>query len=77
MRAFNSLDETSRLISLRLDVTWLSWFAQKLLLPLSEIDGDIENSLGQYVEGVPEHYCRIVMARSMRFRHTQCADLIL
>ena len=20
---------------------------------------DIENSLGQYVEGVPEHYCRV------------------
>ena len=44
---------------LRLDVTWLSWFAQKLLRPLSEIDENIENSLGQYVEGVPEHYCRV------------------
>lgn len=50
----NSLDETSRFDILRLDMTWLSWFAQKLLRPLSEIDEDIENSLGQYVEGVPE-----------------------
>ncbi len=57
--AFNSLDETSRFDILRLDVTWLSWFAQKLLRPLSEIDENIENSLGQYVEGVPEHYCRV------------------
>ena len=57
--AFNSLDETSRFDILRLDMTWLSWFAQKLLRPLSEIDEDIENSLGQYVEGVPEHYCRV------------------
>ena len=47
--AFNSLDETSRFDILRLDVTWLSWFAQKLLRPLSEIDENIENSLGQYV----------------------------
>ena len=57
--SFNSLDETSRFDILRLDVTWLSWFAQKLLRPLSEIDENIENSLGQYVEGVPEHYCRV------------------
>ena len=32
--AFNSLDETSRFDILRLDMTWLSWFAQKLLRPL-------------------------------------------
>lgn len=57
--AFNSLDAGSGFDILRLDVTWLSWFADKLLMPLTEIDPDIGLGLDAFLSGVPEHYSRI------------------
>lgn len=57
--AFNMLNSSSNYDVLRLDVTWLSWFAQKLLMPLTDIDPDIENSFGDFLEGTPERYAKV------------------
>ena len=39
--AFNSLDDDAIFDVLRLDVTWLSCFAERILRPLEEIDPSI------------------------------------
>lgn len=57
--AFNALHADSSFDILRLDVTWLSWFADKLLLPLTEIDPDIGLCLSSFLKGVPEQYSQI------------------
>lgn len=41
----------------RIDVTWLSWFAEKVLLSLEEIEPDIKASLNGYVPEVIDKYC--------------------
>lgn len=43
----------------RIDVTWLSWFAEKILLPLEQIDEGISKDLGEYIRGVEDRYARI------------------
>ncbi len=53
---FNSLREDAIFDVLRLDVTWLSWFAQKILKPLKEIDPDVEGVLSAFLTGTPEKY---------------------
>ena len=57
--AFNAMDASARFDVLRLDVTWLSWFAEKLLMPLTDIDPGIEPVLEGFLEGTPGHYARI------------------
>lgn len=57
--AFQSLDASSAFDVLRLDMTWLSWFAEKLLLPLTDIDPDIEETFSDFLSGTPEHYSRV------------------
>lgn len=54
--AFNHLDETSQFDVIRLDVTWLSWFAKRLLMPLTEIDPRVGDCFGEFLKGTPEHY---------------------
>ena len=39
-----------------MDVTWLSWFSEKLLMPLTQIDADISGCLSDFLEGTPENY---------------------
>lgn len=56
---FNTLDASSNFDVLRLDVTWLSWFAEKLLLPLTDIDPFIEDSFNGFVDGISEHYTQV------------------
>ncbi len=56
---FNNLNESSNFDVLRLDVTWLSWFSQKLLMPLTDIDPDIENSFSEFLDGTPQRYARV------------------
>lgn len=43
----------------RLDVTWLSWFADKLLLPLEEIDPDINKIFSEYLPDLRDKYSYI------------------
>lgn len=56
---FNTLNPASNFDVLRLDVTWLSWFAEKLLLPLTEIDPNIENSFGSFLDGIADRYTKV------------------
>ena len=44
---------------IRLDVTWLSWFAEKLLVPLTDVDPDAGRDLEGFLSGVPERCCRV------------------
>ena len=42
---------------LRIDVRWLSWFAERLLLPLEQIDPDIKNVFSEYLPALEYKYC--------------------
>ncbi len=57
--AYNSLSASRHFDVLRLDVTWLSWFAEKLLMPLSDIDPNIESLMGNFIDETPQYYARI------------------
>lgn len=57
--AFNTLNQSSNFDVLRLDVTWLSWFAEKLLMPLTDIDPAIDRSFGEFLDGTLKHYARV------------------
>ncbi len=44
---------------LRIDTTFLSWFAKKVLVPLDEMDNKIGNLLPNFLDGVAERYSLI------------------
>lgn len=44
---------------LRIDITFLSWFAQKLLVPLEELDPKISEMLPQFLDGVSQRYSTV------------------
>lgn len=44
---------------LRIDITFLSWFAQKLLVPLEELDPEINRILPQFLDGVSHRYSTV------------------
>lgn len=56
---FNNIREGTIFDVLRLDVTWLSWFAHKILVPLTEIDPSVEGDLEHFLEGTPQHYAYV------------------
>lgn len=56
--AYNSLSASHHFDVLRLDVAWLSWFAEKLLMPLTDIDPDIETLLDGFIDGTPQYYAK-------------------
>lgn len=41
---------------LRIDVTWLSWFAERLFVPLEEIDSKIKHVFAEYIPALVEKY---------------------
>ncbi|RPF47842.1 multiple sugar transport system substrate-binding protein [Hydrogenoanaerobacterium saccharovorans] len=41
---------------IRLDVTWLSWFANQILFPLEDIDPNINSLSNRYLDGVLQSY---------------------
>lgn len=41
----------------RIEVRWISWFAEKILCPLDQIDPDIKNSINQYLPDLIDKYC--------------------
>jgi len=53
---FNTMEESSIYDVVRLDVTWLSWFAHKILLPLEKIEPKIASVLDTFVEGLSRQY---------------------
>ncbi len=40
----------------RIDVTWLSWFAQRLLIPLEEVDPNIKDVFKEYIPSLIDKY---------------------
>lgn len=49
--------ETSDLYDvLRLDMTWLSWFAERILLPLEEVDPGIRQVFPEYLPSLSDKY---------------------
>lgn len=43
----------------RMDVTWLSWFAEKILLPLETIDAGISDNFSEYIPALSDKYSKI------------------
>ena len=56
---FNNLREGSSFDVIRLDVSWLSWFAEKLLLPLNAVSPGIEKELTGFLPGLLERFCYV------------------
>lgn len=54
-----SMDASSMYDIIRLDVTWLSWFAEKLLVPLEQIYADAPKLLDRFVEGLGTRYSHV------------------
>jgi multiple sugar transport system substrate-binding protein len=50
------MDESSIYDVIRLDVTWLSWFAAKILLPLENISGSLNLNFDSFVNGISKQY---------------------
>lgn len=53
---FSNIQDNSKFDVIRIDVTWLSWFAHKLLIPLEQIDPNITSTLDRFLDGTPEIY---------------------
>lgn len=56
---YTGLSRESVFDIIRLDVTWLSWFADKILVPLCDIDPGAEALLPTFLRGAPERCCRV------------------
>ena len=53
---FESMEKSSVYDVVRLDVTWLSWHAGRILRPLEEIDPAIAGLLDTFVDGIDRKY---------------------
>lgn len=52
--------ESFRLFDIfRIDVTWMSWFAEKILLPLDSIDDDISGAASGYLPALVDKYAKV------------------
>lgn len=54
---FNNMRESAVFDVIRMDVTWFSFFARKILRPMAEIDPDAENDLRAFLPGTVRPYC--------------------
>jgi multiple sugar transport system substrate-binding protein len=54
--AFSDMNESSVFDVIRFDVTWLSWFADRLLQPLDNLDPNISTHFDQFLNGVVDRY---------------------
>lgn len=43
----------------RIDVTWLSWFADRILMPLEEIEDDVLSGTNEYIEALMDRYSKV------------------
>jgi len=55
-RVFDSMETSSAYDVVRLDVTWLSWYAGRILQPLEGIDPTITGILDTFVDGIERKY---------------------
>lgn len=56
---FDTISNLSIFDIIRLDFTWLSWFAEHLLLPLDSLDSNILKLLPNFIEGVQQKYTTV------------------
>ena len=56
---FNNLRKGSSFDVIRLDVSWMSWFAEKLLTPLNTLSPGIEKELTGFLPGLLERFCYV------------------
>lgn len=56
---FNNMRESAVFDVLRLDVTWLPFFAKKILRPLEEIDPTVTQDLSQFLDGAASRYAYV------------------
>ena len=73
--AFNHMHHDSVFDVLRLDVTWLSWFADKILQPLDQIDPGISSCLDTFLDGTINQYS-IVRGRVYALPSTPSVQLL-
>ena len=57
--AFNHMRQDSVFDVLRLDVTWLSWFADKILQPMDQIDPGISGCFDAFLDGTINQYSMV------------------
>jgi len=57
--AFTHMSKDSIFDVVRLDVTWLSWFAEKILQPLDRIDPSVQKDLSGFIPGTVKPYSYI------------------
>lgn len=57
--AYNNMSTHSQFDILRLDVTWLSWFAGKILKPLDQIDPTVYQCLSGLIEHTAKPYAMV------------------
>lgn len=55
----SGMDESSIYDVIRLDVTWLSWFAGRILAPLEDISPEAPALLGSLVDGLSRQYSHV------------------
>jgi multiple sugar transport system substrate-binding protein len=58
-KVFETMEQSSPYDVVRLDVTWLSWYANKILQPLMEIDPTIISILDTFVDGIERKYSHV------------------
>jgi len=56
---YSNLRESSGFDILRLDATWLSWFAGRILRPLEEIDPSVTQDLSGFLSGVSPKFSHV------------------
>lgn len=56
---FMNMGDSSVFDIIRLDMTWLSWFAERILRPLDGIDPDIRSVFPEFLDGVAERYSMV------------------
>lgn len=59
----------------RLDVTWLSWLAERILVPLDEIDADIGSCYQEYIPSLIKKYS-VVHGRAYALPVTPSTQLL-
>lgn len=55
-RLLSTEDSISSYDILRLDVTWLNWFSERILQPLELIDSSVIDSLSSFIPGTADRY---------------------
>lgn len=56
--AFVNADDFGFFDIFRIDVTWLSWFAEKILLPLETLDENISKLFQSYIPDISDKYAK-------------------